>query len=60
MTTEELAALLGGLLALSEILSRTKRIKPNGIVDFMELVGRALLTETTQEVKKGRGTRRWF
>ncbi len=55
MKPEELAAIAAAALIVSEALSQSKRIKPNGWLDLFKAALRGIATEEAQ--KRGR---RWF
>jgi hypothetical protein len=59
ISAEEMAALLGALLAGSEIMSRMKGIKPNGWMDLFQVIARALRDDAQQKAKKN-PNRPWF
>ncbi len=52
ITAEEVAALLAALLAGSEIMSRMGMIKPNGWIDLVQVVLRALRDDAQGKAKK--------
>lgn len=59
ITAEEMAALLGALLAGSEIMSRLKGIRPNGWLDLAQVITRALRDDAQQKAQKN-PDRPWF
>ena len=56
MKPEELAALATALLIVSEALSQTRRVKPNGWIDLLKSALRGIASDEKQKANR----RRWL